>query len=162
MLVECTGYISGVYRLANTIEWLKKFLIVGFVLGLLTYISTKEFSLSFWVFVVIVVPTIAYAFFTSCKKCNNCFAVWEINKRLIDTNVSRIPFTRSVEVGRSEKHYHYVDGRTRRTHTEIQYENQDFLKEVTRRKYEHTHKCNFCGNLTTTYSTSESSQTFQD
>jgi hypothetical protein len=74
--------------------------------------------------------------------------------------VIHIPFTKDVEVGRSEKYYHYVNGGTRQTHTDIHFEKRNFVKEVTRKKYEHTHKCEFCGKISKTYSTSESSEIF--
>jgi hypothetical protein len=148
--------------LANTFEWLKRFIIAGIIFAVLTYIFTYNLSLSFWVFIIVAVLATAYAFESRCKNCDNCFAVWEINNRLIDTKVTHIPFTKRVEVGHSEKYYHYVDGGTRQTHTEIHYEDRDFIKEITKKTYEHTYKCKFCGNITKTYSTSKSSQTFRD
>jgi len=113
-------------------------------------------------FIVVVGFATAYAFFTRCKNCDNCFAVWEINNQLFDTKVTHIPFTKRVEVGHTATHYHYADGGTRQTQTQIQYDDRDFTKEITKKTYEHTHKCKVCGNITKTYSTSESSQTYRD
>jgi hypothetical protein len=146
--------------LAKTAEWFKGFFVVGVVFGVLTFFFTNKIYLAFWAFVGFIIVTTAYAFFTRCKKCENCFAIAEINNRLIDTNVTHVPFTKQVEVGRTERHYHYVDGGSRQTHTEINYEKRKFVKEITRSRYEHTHQCKFCRNITHTYTISEQSQTY--
>lgn len=122
--------------MANPFEWLKRFIIAGIILAVLSYIFTNNISLSFWVFIIIVGLMTGYAFFSRCKNCENCFAVWEINNRLIDTKVTHIPFTDRVEVGHSKKYYHYVDGGTRQIETEIHYEDRDFVKEITRENFE--------------------------
>jgi hypothetical protein len=148
--------------LANITEWFKGFIVAGIILAVVNYIFTNNLAISFFEFIIVVGFASAYAYFTRCKNCNNCFSIWEMNTQPIDSKVSRIPFTKEVEVGRSERHYHYAGGGSRQTHTEIQYEYQNFIKEITRIKYEHTHKCKFCGNITMTYSISESSREYPE
>jgi hypothetical protein len=148
--------------LSNTFEWLKRFFIVGIILAVITYLYTNNITSTFWVFIGFTGLATISAFSSTCKNCDNCFGIYEINKRLIDTNVRRIHFTKEVPVGHTERHYHYVNGGTRQTHTEIHYETQDFIKEITNKRYEHSHKCKFCGDITNTYSTSESSRIYRE
>lgn len=148
--------------MARSFEWFKRFIIVGIIFAVLTYIFTNSLYFSFWAFVIISVLATAYAFESRCKNCDNCFSIREINNQLIDTKVRQVRFTKRVEVGHSEKYYHYKNGDTRRMHTEIYYEDRPFIKKITRKTYEHTYKCEFCGNITKSYSTSESRQIFSD
>lgn len=148
--------------MAKTLEWVKRFIIAGIILAALTYIYTNNISFSFWAFIGFVALAAASAYPSWCKNCDNCYAIHEIDNRLIDKKVRRIHFTKDVPVGRTERHYHYVNGGTRQTHTEIHYEERDFIKEITKKRYEHTHQCKFCGNITKTYSTSKSSRTFRE
>jgi DNA-directed RNA polymerase subunit RPC12/RpoP len=141
--------------MGNATKCLAISIIIALLLGIITlyFIPNPEFSgmIIFIAFVSIVI----YFLWYRCSHCGNLGALRVSNTKLLNTNQHQNHFTREEAVGASVRRNRYGDVIDETTH----YQDVNYTTTTTKKIYEDTVVCKYCGSVSKKQYQKESKET---